>query len=151
MNEALANANNPSGAGFGKDARRSARLDGRRVGEVHAMGPVAEGLRPSEGKEGKAAKRARRGERDEKEYVIDVPLRVFKVLEALEGRNFEPASIKRITQRTGFSADFCRRALLTLKAAGYAKQTLDGWIVGPKLVRFASQITAVHSAMAERQ
>lgn len=92
---------------------------------------------------------AKRRERDEASYVIDTPLKVLKVLEALEGRAFEPSTITRVQQRTGFTQNFCRRALLTLKQAGYAKQTYDGWIVGPKLVRFAGRITALNSAMAE--
>ena len=93
--------------------------------------------------------RPKRGEREEKEYVMQTPLKVLKVLEALEGRAFEPATINRVAQRTGFSQSFCRAALLTLKEAGYAKRTFEGFIVGPKLARFASRITASHSAMAE--
>jgi len=89
--------------------------------------------------------KAKRGERDEKDYVMETPLKTLKVLEALEGRAFEPATINRVAQRTGFTQSFCRSALLTLKQAGYAQRTFDGWIVGPKLARFASRITAAHS------
>lgn len=91
----------------------------------------------------------KRAPRSEADYVIETPLKVLKVLEALEGRAFEPASIKRIAERASLSQDFSRRALLTLKQAGYAKQTLDGWIIGPKLVRFAGRIRDVHSAISE--
>jgi len=90
----------------------------------------------------------KRGERDEKDYVMETPQKVLKVLEALEGRAFEPATINRVVQRTGFTQSFCRSALITLKQAGYAKQTFDGYIIGPKLARFAGRITA-HSGKAE--
>ena len=115
------------------------------------VGVVAEGLRTGEagGKQPRGKPRAKRGEREDKEYVMQTPQKVLKVLEALEGRAFEPATINRVVQRTGFTQSFCRSALLTLKEAGYAKRTFDGWIVGPKLVRFANRITDFHSAMAE--
>ena len=98
----------------------------------------------------KTPPKPKRGERDEADYVMETPLKVLKVLEALEGRAFEPASINRVVQRTGFTQSFCRSALITLKQAGYAKRTFDGWIVGPKLAQFASRITAANSAKAER-
>ena len=60
----------------------------------------------------------------------------MKVFEALEGRSFEPVTIARVEQRTGFTRDFCMRALRTLKVAGYAKETLDGWVLGPRPKRF---------------
>jgi len=82
----------------------------------------------------------KRGERDEKDYAMETPLKVLKVLEALEGRAFEPATINRVVQRTGFTQSFCRSALITLKQAGYAKQTFDGYIVGPKIIRFANSL-----------
>lgn len=143
MNEALANADNPKGADIGKDARRPARLDRRTVGTVHGVGTITEGLRPG------PEARKKRGEREESDYVMQTPLKVLKVLEALEGRAFEPATINRVAQRTGFSQNFVRNALLTLKEAGYAKRTYEGFIVGPKLARFASRITASNSVMAE--
>lgn len=118
--------------------RRAARLDRRRVDKVPAVGCVSGELRTSG-----------RKQRDEASYAMQTPLKVLKVLEALEGRAFEPATIERVVQRTGFTQSFCRAALITLKQSGYAKQTLDGYIVGPKLARFASRITAAHSEKAE--
>jgi DNA-binding IclR family transcriptional regulator len=75
-----------------------------------------------------------RERRDESAYAIDVVLRTLKVLEALEGTNFEPVNVQRVQQRTGFSYDFCRRALLTLKKAGYVAQTEGGWTLGNKIL-----------------
>ncbi len=72
-------------------------------------------------------------------YVIDVGLRLFKVFEALEGMKFEPVTIQRVMQRTGFSYDFCMRALRTLKVAGYVTQTPTGWALSPKLLGFSDR------------
>jgi hypothetical protein len=135
MSEALANTNNSGGA---EDRQpRSAGVDFCGVGRIQSRGIVTEGLRTSTAKSGKG----KRGEREEKDYIMQTPLKVLKVLEALEGRAFEPASINRVAQRTGFTQSFCRAALLTLKEAGYAKRTFDGWIIGPKLALFANRIT----------
>jgi DNA-binding IclR family transcriptional regulator len=76
--------------------------------------------------------------REQDAYQLDTLRRGLKVLEALEGTNFEPVSIARIQQRTGYSYDFCRRALITLKLAGFAAETAQGWTVGPKLMRFGT-------------
>ncbi|PYS69311.1 MAG: hypothetical protein DMF69_17410 [Acidobacteria bacterium] len=133
-NEPLAHKTNSTATE--NDERRTERVDAGREGSSSPVGEIAKGLRPR-----KTAK-AKRGEREEKDYVMETPQKVLKVLEALEGRAFEPASINRVVQRTGFTQSFCRSALITLKQAGYAQRTLDGWIVGPKLARFASRITA---------
>jgi DNA-binding IclR family transcriptional regulator len=80
-----------------------------------------------------------RGQKSDEDYAIDAGIRLLKVLEALEGTRFEPVSIQRVQQRTGFSYDFCMRALRTLKVAGFAAQTPDGWTVGPKLLLFSTR------------
>lgn len=86
-----------------------------------------------------------RGTRDESQYALDTGLRMLKVLEALEGTNFEAVSIERVQQRcgAGFTYDFCRRALITLKLAGFAAQTGSKWTVGPKLIRFGTNFNEV--------
>lgn len=84
-----------------------------------------------------------RPKRSEHSYVIDAGLRMLKVLEALKGMNFEPVSIARVVQRSGFSYDFCRRALITLKRGGFATESPDGWQVGPKLMQFAQNFNDV--------
>lgn len=83
----------------------------------------------------------RRGVRSEDAYVIDAGLRLLKVMEALEGTNFEPVSIQRVQQRCGegFNYNFCRRALITLKRAGFAAQTPKGWTAGPKILIFSER------------
>lgn len=139
MNEPLANSNNPRTADQRADARRADQLDQGPVGTVSRVGDVTEGLRATT----KTTATRRRKERQKKDYAIDAVLRAFKVLEALEGRGFEPVKIMRIQQRTGFNYNFCLRALRTLELAGYAKETLDGWILGPKIQNFASRHQAV--------
>lgn len=81
--------------------------------------------------------------RADSDYINDNLARGLKVLEALRGTNFEPVSIQRVADRTGFSYDFCRRALLTLKLQGYAAQTPDGWSLGVKLMEFAANYNEV--------
>lgn len=90
----------------------------------------------------------KRSARRDEDYAIDAGLRVLKVLEALEGKSFEPVSIQRIQQRTGFSYDFCMRAMRTLKVAGWATQTPQGWTVGPKVMRFGTNFNEVCIAYA---
>ncbi|HEX8500768.1 MAG TPA: hypothetical protein VF659_09265 [Pyrinomonadaceae bacterium] len=92
-----------------------------------------------------------RGTRDESQYALDTGLRLLKVLEALEGTNFEPISIERVQQRTGFSYDFCRRALITLKLAGFAAEQNRKWMPGPKIVRFGTNFNALCLASMERR
>lgn len=81
------------------------------------------------------------GKRTDEDYAIDAGLRLLKVLEALEGQNFEPVTTQRVQQRTGFSYDFCFRALKTLKVAGYATENEDGkWQISMRLARFTDRI-----------
>lgn len=92
--------------------------------------------------------------RNDADYAIDAGLRLLKVLEALEGTNFEPVTVQRIKQRTGFSYDFCFRALKTLKVAGYATENPAGWQVGPKVLKFSERfnelcITALSTPQGE--
>ena len=91
-----------------------------------------------------------RGTRAESQYALDTGLRMLKVLEALEGTNFEPVSIERVQQRTGFSYDFCRRALITLKLAGFAAQQRGLWMPGPKLTRFGTNFNELCLAHLRR-
>lgn len=84
-----------------------------------------------------------RKQRTDDDYTLDTVLRAAKVLQALEGRNFEPVTIKTVEQRSGQTYAFCRSALLTWKKAGFAAQTAEGWTVGPKLMRFAANFNEV--------
>jgi DNA-binding IclR family transcriptional regulator len=76
--------------------------------------------------------------RTDNDYAIDALAKGLKVLEALEGNNFEPVSIKRVSERTRLPYDTCRNALITLKLEGFATQNERGlWAAGPKLLRFS--------------
>jgi DNA-binding IclR family transcriptional regulator len=79
--------------------------------------------------------------RTDQDYAIDSGLRLLKVLEALEGTNFEAVTVRRIQQRCGpgYSYDFVMRALRTLKVGGFAAQVPSGWMVGPKLLLFSTR------------
>lgn len=80
-----------------------------------------------------------RASRSDTDYAIDALQRGLKVLEALEGTNFEPVSIRRVAERAHLPYDFCRRALLTLKVAGFAAETSKGFQAGPKILRFSER------------
>lgn len=74
-------------------------------------------------------------------YTIGALAKGLKVLEALEGRSFEAVSLDRVTSRAGLPKSYCFRALRTLAAAGYAKQTVDGdWQLTGRLARFSDQV-----------
>jgi hypothetical protein len=129
MNSApLANTDNSRPAHLSGDARRSDQLDAGAVGAVSRVGTKPEGLRPAAKEEEskvQSPKPKARAERSEDSYVFETGLKVLKVLECLQGRNFEPVTIERAMQRSGFDRSFTRSALITLKKAGWAKELID--------------------------
>jgi hypothetical protein len=149
MNEPLANSKTSTGAGNGE--REPARVDTGREGSGPRLGAEPEGLRPraegqAEARASARAQKAPRGERDEASYVIDVGLRILKMLECMEGRNFEPVTFKRAMQRSGFDRNFVRSAMITLKKAGWVKEVISGrereFILGPKAENLAKRLSA---------
>lgn len=79
-----------------------------------------------------------------KKYANESVIHTIKIIEALEGINFEPVSIKRIMQRTEVPYDKCRRVLLTLELMGWAKQTdKKEWTVGARLLRFSEDYSEI--------
>lgn len=78
--------------------------------------------------------------RDETKYEIEAASKTLNVLMALEGTNFEPVTVHKVIERTGYSRDFCDRALATLLINGFAVKT-DGkkWMLGNKLLRFSER------------
>src|ERR1041384_518996 len=92
-----------------------------------------------------------RAQRSDNDYSIDALLRGLKVLEALEGTNFEPVSTKRVSERTSLPYDFCMRALRTLKLAGFAAETPKGWQAGPKVLRFSGRFNELCLATIHAQ
>lgn len=79
----------------------------------------------------------------ERDYTITSVLKAAKVLEALEGTQFEPSSIKRIQRRTGFSMNYCFRALKTWEEAGFAQETPRGWMLSTRLLRLSERLEKV--------
>lgn len=78
--------------------------------------------------------------RNAKDYVNKNTVHTIKVLEALEGANFEPVKIKRIEERAGLPYDKCRRVLITLEMLGWATQNdKEEWSSGAKILRFANR------------
>lgn len=83
-----------------------------------------------------------RERRADDDYTYQTGLQVLKVLEALEGTNFEPVTVERVQQRTKLSYDVCRRSLFTLKKAGFATYN-GGWQMGPKALRLSERFNEV--------
>jgi DNA-binding IclR family transcriptional regulator len=100
-------------------------------------------MRDSKTQNSKPETAKRLADRDEDTYVIEAAAKMLKVFEAMEGRNNEPVNIARLIERTGFSRDFCRRAAITLKKSGWAKQLVDPkdslFTYGPKAENFAKR------------
>ena len=88
--------------------------------------------------------------RDEREYELATLAKGLRVLAALEGSNFEPVSIQRVADRTRFTYDFCRSALITLKLAGFAAEVEGLWTVGPKITRFGTNFNELCLAHLRR-
>jgi DNA-binding IclR family transcriptional regulator len=78
-----------------------------------------------------------RNSRPDESYEVQALSKGLRVLRALEdGR---PATLKRVQERTGFSANDCTRFLTTLKINGFARKTDDGWTLGAAAIRLSKQ------------
>lgn len=79
--------------------------------------------------------------RKDEDYEIESGTKVLAVLEALEGRGFEPVSVATVMERTGFNRDQTDRALKTLRLRGMAAQIADKrWTIGRRFVRMAQAV-----------
>lgn len=78
--------------------------------------------------------------RPARSYEIETAAKTLIVLEALEGIAFEPVSLSTVVGRTGFTRDFCYRALRTLEIRGYAASAAGKWSVGKRISRLAASI-----------
>lgn len=80
--------------------------------------------------------------RPDQDSEIEALSKGLKVLEALEGNNFEPVKVRKIIDRTDLSRNIVDRALITLKINGYAVQDASGkWSIGRRLIRFAQTVS----------
>lgn len=79
--------------------------------------------------------------RSDEDYEIEALTRGLQVLEALEGIRWEPVDIATVMERTGFSYDFCMRALRTLRLKGYAESERTKWTAGRRLIRIAASVS----------
>lgn len=80
-----------------------------------------------------------------REYEIEAATKTLQVLEALEGIGFEPVTVSTVVGRTGFTRDFCFRALKTLQMRGYAVPVgRTKWTTG-KRWRLFKERAAIHS------
>jgi len=80
-------------------------------------------------------------ERQAKDYANENTVHTIKILEALEGANFEPVEIKRIMERSDLPYDKCRRVLMTLEMLGWAIQNEQKeWTFGKRLIKLAHRL-----------
>lgn len=78
--------------------------------------------------------------RRDEDYEIAALSKGLMVLEALEGIGFEPVSLATIVGRTGFTRDYCYRALRTMKMRGYVAQAGDDkWSLGQRIAKFSGR------------
>lgn len=84
--------------------------------------------------------------REAKDYAVEKTIDTVKIIESLEGGNFEPVTIAQIIERVGYipirdeklKPDAVRRILITLELVGWTAKTADGrWTIGKNFVRFA--------------
>jgi hypothetical protein len=73
-------------------------------------------------------------------------MKLLKVLECMEGRNFEPVTFNRMMDRTGFDRSFVRSALITLRKAGWVKEIITTrereFVLGRKAETLARDLSA---------
>lgn len=75
-----------------------------------------------------------------RDYEIEAATKTLQVLEALEGIGFEPVTVSTVVGRTGFTRDFCFRALKTLQMRGYVvKSPGNKWALGQRILKFSGR------------
>lgn len=79
-----------------------------------------------------------RKKRTDEDYELRSVTKAIKVLEALEGRNFEPVTVAKIMERTRLSRHIVEWNLKTFRLHGWVAQNERGeWTIGSRFVRFA--------------
>lgn len=86
-----------------------------------------------------AAQTSPANSRTDEDYVIAALKKGLAVMEALKGQTYEPVSVREVAKRTKFDYDFCRRALKTLKVAGWAIEDDNGWRLSVKAMQFSDK------------
>lgn len=93
-----------------------------------------------------------RNKRTAKDYKVEKVIETIKVLEALEGANFEPVSVDTIIKRIGIipeldreiKPDAVKRILFTLELLGWAQSNeKKQWLLGAKILRFSNRYSEV--------
>lgn len=84
--------------------------------------------------------------RSDDQYEIEALAKGLKVLEAMQDCATMAIQTRRVQLRTGFSYDFCMRALKTLKIAGYVAETETGWKITPRTARIGGKLAEAASS-----
>ena len=74
---------------------------------------------------------------------IEAALGVLDVLDALKDHALAPIRAADLASKSGRSDDFTRRALVTLKVAGWAVETERGWLLSVKAGQFSEHYLEV--------
>ncbi len=88
--------------------------------------------------------------RELKDYAVEKAIETIKVVESLEGTNFEPISIEEIICRVGVlrnskdRADYLKRdavwrILVSLELCGWAKNVNGKWMLGAAALKLSSK------------
>lgn len=79
---------------------------------------------------------------------IEAALGVLEVLDALKDHTVNPIKASALNRKIAGADDFTRRALITLKAAGWAVETERGWLLSVKAGQFSENYLAVMAELA---
>jgi DNA-binding IclR family transcriptional regulator len=77
----------------------------------------------------------------ERDYTIQSVAKALRVLEALEGTNFEPISLKEVARRAGQNTNYTFRTLETCEQMGWARRKNDRWQIGSRLSAIAGRFS----------
>ncbi len=89
----------------------------------------------------------KRQKRPDEAYEIEALSKGIKVLEALEDSLENPVTVMRVMERTGFSRDYCDRALKTWSLHGWVKKTERGWMLSSKFLRLTNSLEFIAETM----
>lgn len=82
---------------------------------------------------------------------IESAMGVLEVLDALKEHATNPIRAAALNRKIAGDDDFTRRALVTLKAAGWAVETERGWLLSVKAGQFSEQFLPVLIEISKRR
>lgn len=97
--------------------------------------------------------------RHPKDYAVEKTIQTIRVIEALEGTNFEPVTVAKLLERTGeipevknqLKLDSINRILATLELLGWARQNEKGlWHLDAKVLRLSQRYSEIYMTVISK-